>query len=132
VKDIPIPEDEAVPLDDIAPGVTGLRVVFVNVFAVRGEEDGWTLIDAGVHDSAMRIRHWARRHFGDEPPRRILLTHAHFDHVGVLDTLAEECQAPVYIHHEEIDYVRGDRAYPPPDPSPYSTRQRQRTLWLCR
>jgi hypothetical protein len=34
---IEIPADETVPLDSIATGTVGLRILFVNVFAVAGE-----------------------------------------------------------------------------------------------
>lgn len=116
MKDIPLPEDETVSLDDVAPGIVGLRVLFVNLFAVR-HDDSWTLIDAGLYGFGGRIRNWARHHFGDDPPGRIVLTHAHFDHVGALTDLARHWQVPVYIHGDEVGYVRGEQAYPPPDPS---------------
>jgi len=116
MNEIPVPADETVPLDEIAPGVFGLRLAFVNVFAIRGDA-GWTLVDAGLYGTADRIRRWAHRHFGEDPPTSILLTHAHFDHVGALDELADGWNAPVYAHWEELDYVTGARSYPPPDPS---------------
>ena len=105
-----------VPLDAVAPGVAGLRVMMVNVYAVR-HDTGWTLIDAGLYGSAGHIRRWAAEHFGNTPPDAIILTHAHFDHVGALDELVNEWNVPVYAHFEELPYVTGERAYPPPDPS---------------
>lgn len=116
MEDLPIPADEIVPLDSIAPGVVGLRIMFVNVFAIEGDE-GWTLVDAGLYGSAERIARWARGHFGDTPPTSIILTHAHFDHVGALQDLLERWKVPVYAHPEEAEYVIGATAYPPPDPS---------------
>jgi len=116
MEEVPIPADEVVPMDDIAVGVVGLSVLFTNVFAIIGEE-GWVLVDAALYGSATRIIDWARGHGPEEPPRAILLTHAHFDHVGALDTLVKRWKAPVYAHIEEIPYVTGERAYPPPDPS---------------
>lgn len=113
---IEIPAEETVPLDAIATGVIGLRILFVNVFAVRGEA-GWTLIDAGLNGSAGRIMRWARDHFGEMHPNAIVLTHAHFDHVGAIDTLLEAWNVPVYVHAEEIPYVTGRRDYPAPDAS---------------
>jgi glyoxylase-like metal-dependent hydrolase (beta-lactamase superfamily II) len=113
---IELPREETTPLDAIATGVVGLRVLFVNVFAVSGEA-GWTLIDAGLNGSAARITRWARNHFGDAPPNQILLTHAHFDHVGAIDGLLDEWPVPVYAHAEELPYLTGERAYPEPDPS---------------
>jgi glyoxylase-like metal-dependent hydrolase (beta-lactamase superfamily II) len=116
MEDIPIPADEVVPLDAVATGVVGLTVLFTNVFGITGE-DGWVLVDAALYGSAGRIRSWATEHFGDAPPRAILLTHAHFDHVGALEALAHDWAVPVYAHTSEIAYVTGERAYPPPDPS---------------
>ena len=111
-----LPSDEIVPLASIAPGVVGVRVLFVNVFAVVGAS-GWTLVDAGLHGSAGRIREWARGHFGDTPPEAIVLTHGHFDHVGALDGLLEKWDVPVYAHRDELGYLTGQRSYPSPDPS---------------
>ena len=116
MTDLTIPDDEIVPLDEIAPGVVGLSILLVNVFAIR-DDAGWTLVDAGLYGSGARIRHWASRHFGDTPPQRILLTHAHFDHVGALNDLVDTWDVPVYLHPAEMPYLRGDQAYPPPDPT---------------
>lgn len=113
---IEVPHEETTPLDAIATGVVGLRILFVNVFAVSGEA-GWTLIDAGLNGSAPRITRWAKNHFGDTPPNAIVLTHAHFDHVGALDVLIDTWDVPVYAHSEELPYLIGERAYPEPDPS---------------
>ena len=111
---IDVPAEEIIPLDTIAAGVVGLRIIFVNVFAVAGES-GWTLIDAGLNGSARRIRHWAAEHFGDREPNAIVLTHGHFDHVGALN--GDAWNVPVYAHAEELPYVTGARLYPPPDPT---------------
>lgn len=113
---IEIPQEEITSLDAIATGVVGVRILFVNVFAVSGEA-GWTLIDAGLNGSAGRITRWARDHFGDAPPNAIVLTHAHFDHVGAIDGLLEQWDVPVYAHTEELPYLSGERSYPDPDPS---------------
>jgi glyoxylase-like metal-dependent hydrolase (beta-lactamase superfamily II) len=73
------------------------------------------LVDAGLRASAPRIRAWAHERCG--PPLAIVLTHAHFDHVGALAALLEEWDVPVYVHRDELPYVTGAREYPPPDPS---------------
>ena len=65
------------------------RFGMVNCFLVR-EDDGLTLIDTGVAGSAPSIRK-AAQSLG-APIRRILLTHAHIDHVGSLDALVSEYQ----------------------------------------
>jgi glyoxylase-like metal-dependent hydrolase (beta-lactamase superfamily II) len=104
-------------LDSVAPGVIGLRTIMVNVYAVSGDNGSWVLIDAGLPFTAGRILSWAKRHFGDQRPSAILLTHGHFDHVGGLKTLARKWDVPVYAHPLEIPYITGQSKYPPPDPS---------------
>ena len=115
---IPIPFYEVTPLDNIAPGIKGLRVLFVNVFAVSLPSGGWTLIDTGLHLAAGKIRHWAEGHFGkDTKPNAIILTHGHFDHVGAVKDLRDTWNVPVYAHRDEFPYLTGHSKYPPPDPS---------------
>ncbi len=55
----------------------------VNCYLVR-ESDGLTLVDTAL--AAARIIREAVRHLG-QPLRRILLTHAHYDHAGSIDAL---------------------------------------------
>ena len=115
---IPLPSYEVVPLDSIAPGVKGVRILFVNVFAIAAPGGGWTLVDTGLYLSAGKIKHWAESHFGTgTKPEAIVLTHGHFDHVGAVKDLVAEWNVPVYAHADELPYVTGHAKYPPPDPS---------------
>jgi glyoxylase-like metal-dependent hydrolase (beta-lactamase superfamily II) len=114
---IPLPFYEIAPLDDIARGVTGLRILFVNVFAVSAPAGGWTLIDTGLFLSAGKIKHWAESHFGkNTKPQAIILTHGHFDHVGTVKELSHDWDVPVYAHKAEFPFLTGHAKYPPPDP----------------
>jgi glyoxylase-like metal-dependent hydrolase (beta-lactamase superfamily II) len=62
------------------------RFGIVNCFLVR-EDDGLTLVDANLPGSANSILRLAKQ-IGS-PIRRILLTHAHFDHTGAVDDLMQ-------------------------------------------
>src|SRR5436305_14893806 len=114
---IPLPFYEIAPLDDIARGVRGLRILFVNVFAISAPTRGWTLIDTGLFLSSGKIKHWAESHFGKgTKPDAIILTHGHFDHVGTVKDLLVEWNVPVYAHSAEFPYLTGHEKYPAPDP----------------
>ena len=118
---IPLPVyKKNLPYIDVAPGVIGLQILFVNVYFVQIEEQSskWFLVDTGVGKSAGRIKKAAAEIFGTESrPEAIILTHGHFDHVGGVTDLAKEWDVPVYAHMLELPYLTGRSAYPPPDPS---------------
>lgn len=42
-------------------------------------------------------------------PQAILLTHAHFDHIGAVDTLRKHYQLDVYLHENEADWLEESR-----------------------
>lgn len=66
------------------------RFGMVNCFLVR-EVDGLTLVDTGLAGSAPGI-HKAAQSL-DAPICRVILTHAHIDHVGSLDVLVRQFPA---------------------------------------
>src|SRR5258708_413391 len=66
----------------------------INCFLIR-EDDGLTLVDTCLAGSASAIRKAARNL--DAPIRRIVLTHAHIDHVGSTDALLEELQGVEFV-----------------------------------
>jgi glyoxylase-like metal-dependent hydrolase (beta-lactamase superfamily II) len=111
--EVPVSSDLVHAMNQVAEGVRGLRIGFVNVFAVMHANGSWTLVDAGVPYSAGYIRTWAEKEF-DGPPNAIVLTHGHFDHVSGAPDLAEEWRVPVYAHRLEVPYLDGKREYPAP------------------
>jgi len=99
----------------VAPGVWGMKDVFVNIYMILNPFDGnWVLVDAGLKWSAPKIKKMAQQLFGDSKPSAIILTHGHFDHVGSLEKLIEEWNVPVYAHYLEIPYLTGKSSYPHP------------------
>lgn len=83
----------------------------VNCYLVE-EEDGLTLVDAGLPFSVKGILEAAAT-IG-KPVTRIVLTHAHGDHIGALDGLKERLpQAQVLISARDAQLLAGDRAIRP-------------------
>ena len=116
MQHIELSDQNVVPLTQVAENVKGLRILFVNVYGITSPDGSWTLIDAGLPLSTSRIRHWAQTHFS-APPKAIVLTHGHFDHVGAVKELAEEWDLAVYAHPLEAPFLTGKQQYPPPDPT---------------
>jgi glyoxylase-like metal-dependent hydrolase (beta-lactamase superfamily II) len=86
----------------------------VNCFLVE-EDDGLTLIDTMIGGSAKPILAAAEQ--AGSPIVRILLTHAHGDHVGSLDALAAELpEAEVLISARDARLMAGDKSLDPGEP----------------
>jgi glyoxylase-like metal-dependent hydrolase (beta-lactamase superfamily II) len=114
MNSISIPENEVVPMDDVAAGVRGLRVAFVNVFAITYPDGSWTLIDAGLPFTASAIQNWTKK-FSETPPNAIVLTHGHFDHVSAARDLADAWNVFIYAHALEAPYLKGQKEYSAPN-----------------
>ncbi len=73
--------------------------------------EGWTLIDTGAPENADQLISAVVRATGGDGPRRVLLTHAHFDHAGGLSALREAWNPPVMCHKDEVPFVLGEADY---------------------
>jgi glyoxylase-like metal-dependent hydrolase (beta-lactamase superfamily II) len=90
------------------------RLFPVNCYLVR-EEDGLTLIDASLPGSATAILAAALEL--DLPIQRIVLTHAHGDHIGSLDVLHQLLpNAEVLISARDARFLAGDMSLDPDEP----------------
>ncbi|MNJ41095.1 putative metallo-hydrolase YflN [compost metagenome] len=91
------------------------RVFPVNCYFVE-ESDGLTLIDAGMSFSDKKIIQTAAE-LG-KPITRIVLTHAHLDHVGALDRLSKAIpEASIYISERDAALLAGDMSLLPHEPN---------------
>ncbi|MFX3675135.1 MAG: MBL fold metallo-hydrolase [Paenisporosarcina sp.] len=98
--------------------IYSFTVQFVNICFIgdRNEENNWVLIDAGTPKSAQKIIEAAKERFGKfAKPKAIILTHAHFDHIGAILELLEEWDVPIFAHELELPYLTGEKNYPLPD-----------------
>lgn len=90
------------------------RLGLVNAYLVA-EDDGLTLVDTTIGGSADRIL--AAAEAAGAPIVRILLTHAHSDHVGSLDALRERLpEAEVIVSTREARLLAGDMSLDPDEP----------------
>jgi len=95
---------------EILPGVHWLKAGYANAYLCV-EDEGLTLIDSGTPRQAEKILS-AVRDLGRAPSelRRILITHADFDHAGSAAELHRRTGATVVAAPLTLDYLRRGRA----------------------
>jgi glyoxylase-like metal-dependent hydrolase (beta-lactamase superfamily II) len=88
---------------DVAPRIDRVQDDFTNWYVLRAD-DGITIVDCGVP------RSWASllEVVGDglERVRAVVLTHAHFDHVGFAERARRELRVPIYVHESDVPLTR--------------------------
>lgn len=89
------------PAREVAPGIHVVAHAHVNCYLIE-DDDGLTLVDTGLPG------HWrslglAIRSLGRSPGdlRGVVLTHAHFDHVGSARRLQQRLAVPIWATPEE-------------------------------
>lgn len=98
----------------MTPPIRISRFGFVNAYLVR-EDDGFTLVDTMLPRSAKPILEAARG--AGAAIVRIALTHAHGDHIGSLDELAEALPGvEVLISSRDARLLVKDRSMDPGEP----------------
>ena len=105
-------------LPDLAYRRLGIVNVIFSGPPAAGDR-GWVLVDAGVLGTKHLIVSAAEERFGKHArPSAIVLTHGLFDHVGAVEALSDEWDAPIYAHVNEFpDPPTAPLPMPPPDPS---------------
>lgn len=72
-----------------------------NAYIVYNDEGACLIIDPGGEEH--KIRQFIRKK--GLQPKAILLTHAHFDHIGAVDPIREGYSIPVYLHRAEKKWL---------------------------
>jgi glyoxylase-like metal-dependent hydrolase (beta-lactamase superfamily II) len=91
---------------DVAAGVHRIEDAFTNWYIV--EEDGrLTIVDAGVPSSWDSLQD-ALSQLGrsQDDIEALVLTHAHFDHVGFAERARTELGVPVYVHENDVPITK--------------------------
>jgi glyoxylase-like metal-dependent hydrolase (beta-lactamase superfamily II) len=107
----------------VAPGVHRLEHAHVNCYILQ-DGDSLTVVDTGLPATYRHllaaIEAIGRR---IEDVEAIVLTHAHFDHVGSARRLQQELDRPVHVHPEDAYIARHPYRY---------AHERPRSLYLLR
>lgn len=121
---VPIGYPARVLQTDVAPGIHRIEDAHTNWYLVEGD-DGVTVVDAGVPTS------WSS--FLDalgaigrprDDVRAVVLTHAHFDHVGFAERARKELGVPVHVHENDAPLTRHPWRYDHERPrAPYFATQ---------
>ena len=96
---------------NVAPGVHRVEDAYTNWYLI--EDNGRvTIVDAGVPRSWESLQDALRR-LGRAPGdvEAVVLTHAHFDHVGFAERARRELGVPVYVHENDAPLARHPARY---------------------
>lgn len=87
---------------DAAPGVHRVEHAHVNLYLIEGEDGAITVVDAGLPGVWRHLPEMFAA-VGVRPDRlaALVLTHAHFDHVGTAAAMRERLGVPVWAHADE-------------------------------
>jgi glyoxylase-like metal-dependent hydrolase (beta-lactamase superfamily II) len=97
--------------EEVADGVHRVEDAFTNWYLVEGD-DGLTIVDAGVPLSwGSLFDVLAKLGRSTDDLRAVVLTHAHFDHVGFAERARLELGLPVWVHENDAPLARHPRQY---------------------
>jgi glyoxylase-like metal-dependent hydrolase (beta-lactamase superfamily II) len=92
--------------ENVAPGVHRIADAFTNWYLVE-EDSRLTIVDAGVPSSWDSLQEaLGRIGRGRDDIEAVVLTHAHFDHVGFAERARTELNVPVYVHENDVPVTK--------------------------
>jgi len=84
-------------------------------YHLLGDRSGYLLVDAGARGQyRMFAAALARQGIRPDQIKLIVVTHAHFDHVGNLHAIQSDCGCPVVAHVKEAEILREGKTVIPP------------------
>src|SRR4051794_9287396 len=91
---------------DAAPGIHRIEDAHTNWYLVE-DQGRVCIVDAGVPSSWDSLQE-ALSEIGRGPDDvdALVLTHAHFDHVGFAEKARTELNVPVYVHENDVPLTR--------------------------
>ena len=91
---------------NVVEGVHRIDHAFTNFYLVE-DDDRLTLVDAGV-PTAWEPLQAALRSLGRalDQIEALVLTHGHFDHVGIAERVRSQLGIPVYVHENDVPLTK--------------------------
>jgi glyoxylase-like metal-dependent hydrolase (beta-lactamase superfamily II) len=104
-------DDRLVLERDVAPGIHRIEDSYTNWYLVE-DGDRITIVDAGVPSSWSSLVR-AMRDLGRGPDAidALVLTHAHFDHIGFAERARRGLGIAVHVHENDLPLTRKPRLY---------------------
>jgi glyoxylase-like metal-dependent hydrolase (beta-lactamase superfamily II) len=94
------------------PWKMGPTICPVATFLVQQEQGGWILVDAGYDSHATELVQAVKQQLGDQMLHKVLLTHAHLDHVAALPLLLDAYpNLKVCMHANEAPFLTEGISY---------------------
>ena len=90
----------------LAPGIHRLGNEYVNCYLLE-EGNDLTLVDGGLPGFRPQLDAYLQsRGRSVKDIAAVILTHGHADHVGMVEHVREDAQAPVYVHAKDAEMAR--------------------------
>ena len=95
----------------LAPGIHRLGNEYVNCYLLE-EGNDLTLVDGGLPGFRPQLDTYLQsRGRSVKDITAVILTHAHADHVGIVEHVREDSQAPVHVHAKDAEMARTGKTH---------------------